>query len=154
MRRRWGRIVGVAQLPESRHLLRARDFADAHYAEAVTVVDMAREAGLSRAHFSARFRDAFGESPHQYLLSRRLERAAFLLRMTDWSVARICVGVGLSSVGSFTTSFRRMYGKTPLEYRRSLPPAASHARVPLCMVKAYTRPQVRTFREDPTSTVT
>lgn len=138
----------MAPIPESRHLVRAKDFADVHYAEAVTVRDMAREAGLSRGHFSQRFKAAFGESPHQYLLSRRLERAASLLRMTDWSVARICVAVGLSSVGSFTVSFGRMYSKTPLEYRAAFPPASAHARVPLCMVKAYTRPQVRTFRED------
>jgi len=133
--------------------VRARDFADAHYAEAVTVADMARQAGLSRGHFSERFRAAFGESPHQYLLSRRLERAANLLRTTDWSVARICTAVGLSSIGSFTTSFRRMYAATPTEYRRTFPPASAHARVPLCMVKAYTRPKVRTFREDPSEPV-
>ena len=135
-------------LPESRHLSRAKDLADSRYAEALTVDDMARVAGLSRAHFSVRFRQAFGESPHQYLLTRRLERAASLLRTTDWSVAAICMAVGLSSVGSFTTSFGRIFGLTPTEYRRSFPPAAAHARVPLCLVKAYARPQVRTFRED------
>jgi len=135
-------------LPESRHLTRAKDLADARSAEVVTVDDMARVAGLSRAHFSVRFREAFGESPHQYLLTRRLERAAALLRTTDWSVATICMSVGLSNVGSFTTSFRRMFGVTPTDYRRSFPPAAAHARIPLCLVKAYARPQVRTFRED------
>ncbi|MBI4935181.1 MAG: helix-turn-helix transcriptional regulator [Actinobacteria bacterium] len=135
-------------LPESRHLSRAKDLADSRYAEPLTVDDMARAAGLSRAHFSVRFREAFGEAPHQYLLTRRLERAASLLRTTDWSVASICMAVGLSSVGSFTTSFGRMFGLTPTEYRRSFPPAAAHARVPLCLVKAYARPQVRTFRED------
>jgi AraC-like DNA-binding protein len=138
----------MAPLPDSRHLLRARDFADAHYAEVITVADMARQAGVSRAHFSARFRAAFGEAPHQYLLTRRLERAASLLRMTDWSVARVCMAVGLSSVGSFTTSFRRMFGMTPTTYRATYPPAAAQARVPLCLVKAFARPQVRTFRED------
>jgi AraC-like DNA-binding protein len=138
----------MAPLPDSRHLQRARDFADRHYAEAVTVADLACEAGLSRSHFIDRFRRAFGESPHQYLLTRRLERAASLLRLTDWSVAQVCMAVGLSSVGSFTTSFRRMYGRTPTAYRAAFPPAAAQARVPLCMVKAYARPQVRTFRED------
>jgi AraC-like DNA-binding protein len=135
-------------VPESRHLLRAKDFADSQYPQAVTVDDMAREAGLSRAHFSRRFRACFGESPHQYLLSRRLERAASLLRLSDWSITDICMAVGLSSVGSFTTSFRRMYGKTPSQYRRAFPPAAAHARIPLCIVKAHTRPKIRTFRED------
>lgn len=143
----------MTPLPESRHLSRAKDLADARYAETVTVDEMARVAGLSRSQFSLRFKEAFGESPHQYLLTRRLERAAALLRTTDWSVATVCVSVGLSSVGSFTTSFGRMYGMSPTEYRRAYPPAASFARVPLCMVKAYARPQVRTFREDPATPV-
>src|SRR5215470_11012280 len=88
--------------PLARHLLRARDLADSHYAEPVTVTDMARAAGLSRSHFSREFKRAFGESPHQYLLTRRLERAAALLRVTDWSVADVCFAVGAGSVGSFT----------------------------------------------------
>ena len=81
-------------VPPSRHLLRAKDLADARYAEPLTVDDLAAAARLSPAHFSREFRRAFGESPHQYLLTRRLERAASLLRSTDWSVARICVAVG------------------------------------------------------------
>ena len=78
--------------------------------EALDVDDMARAAGLSRAHFSREFRRAFGEAPHQYLLTRRLERAASLLRTTDRSVADICFSVGLQSVGSFTSSFTKTYG--------------------------------------------
>ena len=73
--------------PPARHLLRARDLADARYFEPLGVDDLARAAGLSRAHFSREFRRAFGESPHAYLLTRRLERAAALLRTTDRSVA-------------------------------------------------------------------
>ena len=140
-------------LPPSRHLLRARDLADAHYAEPLTVDDLAAAARLSPAHFSREFRRAFGESPHQYLLTRRLERAASLLRSTDWSVARICVSVGLSSVGSFTVSFGRMFGMPPTAYRSAHPPAAQVARVPACVVRAWGRPQVRTFREDAASPV-
>ena len=113
----------MAYAPPARHLLRAKDLADARYAEAIGVDDMAAAAGLSRAHFSREFRRVFGESPHAYLLTRRLERAAALLRGTDRSVAEICLDVGLTSVGSFTTSFRRMFGKTPTEYRTSFPPA-------------------------------
>ena len=133
--------------PSSRFLLRARDHADAHYREPLTVADLARVAHLSPAHFSRAFRRAFGESPHQYLLTRRLERAAALLRGTDYAVARICHAVGLSSVGSFTTSFQRSYGLTPLEYRATYPPATGLARVPACVVRAYAR-QVRTYGED------
>jgi AraC-like DNA-binding protein len=138
----------MAPVPPARHLLRARDLADARYAESVQVADMARAAGLSQAHFSREFTRTFGESPHRYLLTRRLERAAALLRTTDRSIADVCMMVGLSSVGSFTTSFRRMYRQTPTAYRDAHPPASNLARVPACIVRAYTRPENRTFRED------
>lgn len=144
----------MAFVPPPRHLLRARDLADAQYAEAIGVADMARAAGLSRAHFSREFRRAFGETPHGYLLTRRLERAAALLRMTDRSVLDICLLVGLQSVGSFTSSFTRTYGMSPTAFRASSPPASSYARVPTCVVRAYGRPQRRTFREDTTSVST
>ena len=138
----------MAFAPPARHLLRAKDLADAHYAEQLDVDDMARAAGLSRAHFSREFKQAFGVSPHAYLLTRRLERAASLLRVTDHSIIEICMDVGLQSVGSFTTSFKRMFGATPTAYRASFPAAAAFARVPSCVVHAYARPQHRTFRED------
>lgn len=131
----------------ARHLLRARDLADARYAEPLTVADLARAAGLSPAHFSRQFRRTFGETPHQYLLTRRMERAAALLRDTDRSVTEICFAVGLASVGSFTSSFRRIHGTSPLAYRASFPPAARHVRIPACVARAYGRPQNRTFRE-------
>ena len=134
--------------PPARHLLRARALADARFFEPLDVDDMARAAGLSRAHFSREFRRAFGESPHAYLLTRRLERAASLLRHTDHSVADICFSVGLQSVGSFTSSFTRTYGASPTAYRARFPPAAAHAIVPSCIVRAYGRPQRRTNGED------
>ena len=138
----------MAFVPPARHLLRAKDLADAWYFEPLDVDDLARAAGLSRAHFSREFRRAFGESPPAYLLTRRLERAAALLRTTDRSVADICLSVGLQSVGSFTTSFTRTYGRPPTAYRAAFPPAAADALVPGCVVRAYARPQRRTFRED------
>ncbi|MEA2187150.1 MAG: hypothetical protein QOK16_2161 [Solirubrobacteraceae bacterium] len=138
----------MAFVPPARHLLRAKDLADARYFEALGVDDLARAAGLSRAHFSREFRRAFGESPHAYLLTRRLERAAALLRTTDRSVADICLSVGLQSIGSFTTSFTRTFGASPAAYRESFPPAGQHARIPACVVRVYGRPQRRTFRED------
>jgi len=138
----------MASVPPARHLLRAKDLADARYSEPLTVDDMARAAGLSRAHFSREFRRAFGESPHVYLLTRRLERAAALLRTTDHTVADICIAVGLDSIGSFTTSFSRMFGRTPTAYRAAFPPAADRALIPACVLRAYGRPQHRTFRED------
>ena len=123
-----------------RQLLRAKDLADARYAEPLDVATLARAARLSQAHFSREFRRVFGESPHQYLLTRRLERAAALLRSTDRSVADICITVGLHSVGSFTTSFRRAFGQSPTQYRAAYPPAASRARIPACMQRVWARP--------------
>jgi AraC-like DNA-binding protein len=133
--------------PPARHLLRAKDLADARYFEPLTVADMAAAARLSPAHFSREFRRTFGEAPHQYLLTRRLERAAALLRDTDRSVTDICFDVGLASVGSFTTTFTRVYGRAPLAYRHAFPPARRHVRIPTCVAQAYGRPQNRTFRE-------
>jgi AraC-like DNA-binding protein len=123
-----------------RHLLRAKDLADGRYSDPLTVDDLARAAGLSRAHFSREFRRVFGESPHAYLLGRRLERAAALLRQTDRPIAEICFAVGLKSLGSFTTSFTRFFGLSPTAYRTSYPPAAAYALVPSCVVRAYARP--------------
>ena len=135
-------------VPPARHLLRAKDLADSRYFEPLDVDDLARAAKLSRAHFSREFRRAFGEPPHSYLLTRRLERAAALLRTTDRSVADVCFSVGLQSVGSFTTSFTRTYGVSPTAYRATFPPASDYARVPTCVLRFYGRPQRSTFRED------
>ncbi len=131
-----------------RHLLRAKDIADARYREPLDVATLAEAAHLSPAHFSREFRRAFGEPPHRYLLTRRLERAAALLRSTDRSVADICLLVGLRSIGSFTTSFGRVYGMSPTAYRAAHAPAVSRVRVPTCVLQAYGRPQRSTFGED------
>src|SRR5271163_2069505 len=135
----------MAFAPGARHLLRAKDLADARYFGPLDVNDLAHAAGLSRAHFSREFRRAFGESPHSYLLTRRLERAAALLRATDRSVVDICLSVGLQSVGSFTTTFTRTYGVSPTVYRAAFPPAADQAFIPSCVLRAYGRPQRSTF---------
>jgi AraC-like DNA-binding protein len=140
--------MAMVFVPPARHLLRAKDLADARYMEPLGVDELARAAGLSRAHFSREFRRAFGEPPYAYLLTRRLERAAALLRTTDRSVAEICFAVGLQSVGSFTTSFTRTYGVSPTTFRAAFPPASSHALIPACVLRAHGRPQRSTFRED------
>jgi AraC-like DNA-binding protein len=128
-------------VPPDRHLLRARDLIDMRYAEPLDIDALARAAHASPWHFVRRFARAFGETPHQYLLTRRMERAAALLRGTDHSVARICVEVGLSSVGSFTSSFKRIHGCTPTAYRAAHPPAADRAPIPSCALMAWTRPR-------------
>jgi AraC-like DNA-binding protein len=138
----------MAFVPGVRHLTRAKDLADRRYADPLDVDDLARAAGLSRAHFSREFRRHFGESPHAYLLTRRLERAAALLRTTDRSVAEICFDAGLASVGSFTSSFTRRFGMSPTRYRATFPPARAHAVVPGCVVRAYGRPANSTNGED------
>jgi len=135
-------------VPAERHLLRARDLADARYREPLDVPAMARAACLSAAHFSREFRRVFGETPHRYLLTRRLERAAALLRNTDRTVADICLTVGLRSVGSFTTSFGRAFGMSPTAYRANYPPASSRVRIPTCILQAYARPPYSSFGED------
>ena len=137
----------MTPVPPARHLLRAKDLADARYREPLDVPTLARAARLSPAHFSREFRRAFGETPHQYLLTRRLERAAALLRNTDRSVADICLTVGLRSVGSFTTSFSRVYGMSPTEYRAANPPL-ERVRIPTCVLQAYARRHSSSFRED------
>src|SRR5205807_9540044 len=126
-RRHQRRLIlrAMTPVPPARHLLRAKDLVDARYREPLDVSALARAAHLSPAHFSREFRRAFGETPHQYLLTRRMERAAALLRNTDHSVADICLTVGLRSLGSFTTTFGRAFGLSPTAYRVAYPPAAA-----------------------------
>ena len=138
----------MTPVPPARHLLRAKDLIDARYREPLDVPSIARAAHLSPAHFSREFRRTFGETPHQYLLTRRMERAAALLRNTDRTVADICLTVGLRSVGSFTTTFRRIFGLTPTAYRAAFPPAVLRARIPTCLQLAWARPPSSRFGED------
>jgi AraC-like DNA-binding protein len=138
----------AVHVPPARHLLRAKDLVDARYREPLDVPTLAEAARLSPAHFSREFRRVFGETPHRYLLTRRLERAAALLRTTDRSVTEICLAVGLRSLGSFTTSFGRAFGLSPAAYRAAHPPASERARIPTCVLQAYARPPSSSFRED------
>jgi AraC-like DNA-binding protein len=136
-----------------RHLLRARDLIDGRYDRPLDLQALSRTAHVSPRHFSRSFRRVFGETPHQYLLSRRLERARYLLRTTDRSVAEICLDVGFTSVGSFTTTFTRHVGLSPTTYRRAHAAPSAADRLPLCVVKAWTRRPLGedgAFREDST----
>jgi AraC-like DNA-binding protein len=132
-----------------RHLLRARDLADRRYSEQLDLRRLAREAHVSPRHFSRSFRRVFGETPYQYLLSRRLERARHLLRTTETSVAEICLEVGFTSVGSFTTTFTRHVGVSPTTFRQAYGGPSQADRVPLCYAMAWARrASVGAFRED------
>jgi AraC-like DNA-binding protein len=143
-----GIICVVTTVPLARHLLNARDLADRRYAEPLDLEALARAAHVSSRHFSRSFRRVFGETPYQYLLTRRLERARYLLRTTNRSVAEICLDVGFTSVGSFTTTFRRHVGVTPTDYRRANPSPSPVDLIPLCTVKAWARGD-GAIREDP-----
>ena len=129
-------------VPPFRHLQRAKDLADACFFDHLAVADLARAAALSPAHFSREFRRAFGEPPYAYLQTRRLERAAALLRDTDRPVAEIVSGVGLRSVSSFTRSFKRAFGLSPAAYRATFPPSANGGVVPGCAIRLRARPNL------------
>jgi AraC-like DNA-binding protein len=129
----------VSGAPLARHLLRARDLVDSRYAEPLDLEALARAAHVSPRHFSRSFRSTFGETPYQYLLTRRIERARHLLRTTDLRVAEVCVEVGFQSVGSFTTTFRRHVGMSPTAYRRANAGPSAADRLPLCTVLAWAR---------------
>jgi AraC-like DNA-binding protein len=132
--------VNRPAVPLSRHLLRVRDLIDRAYAEQLDVAALARSASVSPAYFSRSFKSAFGETPHQYLMSRRMERAMALLRAGDLSVTEVCFAVGFSSLGSFSTQFRRFVGDSPSAYRRR-DGHAELGKVPSCYVRLWTRPR-------------
>jgi AraC-like DNA-binding protein len=134
---RYGNSVSA---PLARHLLRARDLIDRAYAEPLEVAVLARRARVSRSHFNRSFKRTFGETPHRYLLSRRLERAKALLRDSDLSVTDVCLAVGFTSLGSFSTQFRRFVGASPSDYRRR-GPQPHLERLPSCYIRMFTRPR-------------
>src|SRR3712207_1934598 len=110
-------MTAAPAIPLSRHLLRGRDLIDRAYAAPLDVRALARSAHVSEAYFSRSFRAAFGETPHQYLLRRRMERAKALLRAGELSVTEVCLAVGFTSLGSFSNAFRRYVGVSPTAYR-------------------------------------
>ena len=122
------------------HLRRAKDLVDRSYAEPLDVLALARHAHMSPAHFARQFKEAFGESPHQYVLTRRVERAMELLRETQCPVTEICFRVGFKSLGRFSRTFRGIVGESPSVYRARFPGAGAVLRVPACWAMAWTRP--------------
>jgi AraC-like DNA-binding protein len=126
------------RLSELARLRRARDRIDREYALPLDVDSLARGAEMSTAHFSRRFRCAYGESPHFYLMTRRIERAMALLRRGDLSVTEVCRAVGYSSLGSFSTRFAELVGAPPSVYRRDH--AFTSLQLPPCVERQVTRP--------------
>src|SRR3954447_9726711 len=125
------------ELADLAHLRRARDLIDRSYAEPLDVPAMARAALMSPAHFSRKFRAAYGETPYSYLMTRRIERAKALLRGGDLTVTEVCMAVGCTSLGSFSARFTELVGESPSAYR-SRDHSASGA-VPGCVSKVLTR---------------
>lgn len=99
------------------HLRRAHDHIDRHYATALDLDQLAAVAGISKYHFVRSFEAAYGLTPARYLTRRRIERAQDLLRGANLTVTEICVLVGFSSLGSFSSLFTRLTGETPTAYR-------------------------------------
>ncbi|HEX4435040.1 MAG TPA: helix-turn-helix transcriptional regulator [Acidimicrobiales bacterium] len=126
------------ELADLAHLRRARDRIDRDYAEPLDVPAIARTALMSPAHFSRKFRAAYGETPYSYLMTRRMERAKAFLR-EGMSVTDTCVAVGCTSLGSFSSRFTEIVGETPSQYRGR---DHRHSEViPSCVSKVVTRPQ-------------
>jgi len=130
--------VTPEELSNLAHLRRARDFMDRDYARPLDVPAMARTALMSTAHFARQFRAAYGETPYNYLMTRRIERAKALLRQGELSVTEVCMAVGCTSLGSFSSRFTEVVGESPTAYR-----ARDHAgteMMPACVTKVRTRP--------------
>ena len=130
----------MSSAPLARHLLRVRDLMDRAYASELDVPALARSAHVSESHFSRSFKATFGETPHQYLLSRRMERAKALLRAGELPVTEVCLAVGFTSLGSFSRQFSRFVGESPSDYRARTGPD-DLATLPGCLVKRHTRPR-------------
>jgi AraC-like DNA-binding protein len=133
-------VVGMTpeEMADLVHLRRARDFMDRHYAQPLDVPAVASAAFMSPAHFSRKFRAAYGETPYSYLMTRRIERAKALLRQGT-SVTDTCVAVGCTSLGSFSARFTEIVGEAPSQYR-----ARDHQDlevVPSCVSMFATRPR-------------
>ena len=125
------------ELANLAHLRRARDLIDREYARPLDVPTMAAGALMSPAHFSRQFKAAYSETPYNYLMTRRIERAMALLRAGS-NVTDACMEVGCTSLGSFSSRFTEIVGMTPSEYR-----AREHDAVkamPNCIAKQHTKP--------------
>ncbi|HVQ87761.1 MAG TPA: helix-turn-helix transcriptional regulator [Actinomycetes bacterium] len=126
------------ELANLAHLRRARDLMDREYFKPLDVLALAQAALMSPAHFSRQFRAAYGETPYNYLMTRRIERAKALLRRGDLSVTEVCMAVGCTSLGSFSSRFTELVGESPTSYR-----ARDHAAtgsVPGCVAQIHSRP--------------
>ena len=132
------RPAAESHLRDLARLRRVRDRIDREYAQPLNVEALAQGVHISAGHLSRQFKLAYGESPYSYLMTRRIERAAALLRRGDLSVTEVCFAVGCSSLGTFSTRFTELVGMSPSAYRRSV--AGTEDGMPPCVSKQVTRP--------------
>jgi len=131
-------VNGRDPLADLVRLRRARDRMDRDYAHPLDLAALAATTLMSPGHFSRSFRAAYGQTPHQYLMTRRIERAKALLRRGDLPVTEVCYAVGFASPGSFSSRFTELTGVNPSDYR-----ARDHrcaAPIPPCMLMLHARP--------------
>ncbi|MER6711552.1 helix-turn-helix transcriptional regulator [Streptomyces sp. NPDC000877] len=132
------RPASEQRLSDLARLRRVKDRIDREYAQPLDVEALARGVHMSAGHLSRAFRQAYGESPYSYLMTRRIERAMALLRRGDLSVTEVCFEVGCQSLGTFSTRFTELVGMPPSAYRREA--ARATAGIPSCVAKQVTRP--------------
>lgn len=99
-----------------RRIVRAKMFIDDHYHLDINLSDIADEALFSKFHFTRLFKSIYGKTPHQYLISVRIDHAKMLLQ-TSISIAVVCYKVGFGSVSSFSGLFRKIVGQSPSVYQ-------------------------------------
>jgi AraC-like DNA-binding protein len=122
-------------------LVRARDHLHAELERGPTLEELARTAGMSRAHFARQFADTFGVAPHQYLVALRIDAAKRALAAGS-SVTDVSLQVGFESLGSFSTSFTRRTGQSPRTWQQQTRPFVQSLGVPMLFVPACFFPRV------------
>jgi AraC-like DNA-binding protein len=123
------------------HLRRARDLMDRRFAEPLVLTQVAAEAGFSKFHFARLFKEAYGETPGNYLSRRRVERAKDLLRSANLTVTEVCLLVGFSSLGSFSSRFTELVGRSPSAYQRAQVALGGPPPIPGCFLMDWSRPR-------------
>jgi AraC-like DNA-binding protein len=131
----------VSSVERTSSLRSARDLMDLRYAEPLDLDQMAAEAGFSKFHFARSFKDAYGETPANYLTRRRVERAKDLLRSANLTVTEVCMLVGFSSLGSFSTRFSELVGMSPSAFQRASAARGGPPPIPGCFLMDWSRPR-------------
>jgi transcriptional regulator GlxA family with amidase domain len=122
-------------------LRNARDLMDRRFAEPLDLDRMAAQAGFSKFHFARAFKDAYGETPANYLTRRRVERAKDLLRSANLTVTEVCMLVGFSSLGSFSSRFSELVGLSPSAYQQAAAARGGPPPIPGCFMMEWSRPR-------------